>query len=178
MGTFVCKICGKIVDETDRRYGDDICSRECFLKEFWKEKVKWAENNDRTGNDGYAIRVVVQDVLNHCIIGPESNVGGFRGSNGNINFFEMLTGDFKGKIFVTTNLWHQGIVAYYKDQLPINAVKLSKTTVRKMSDKEFISWHQEGRIETIPFDIIMKRIREPLFASGIDWDEETAKHLN
>lgn len=151
MRTFTCKVCGKVRDEKDRIYMQDICSDNCLYKDFWAEKVKYVENNDRTDNDGYALRVIYGDGLSHCVIGPESSTSKFRGNGGHIHLFEMLTGDFKGKVFVTTNLWYQGVVKEYQDKLPLNSKVIQKENLVDIIDKEFIVWKGNGVVESITF---------------------------
>lgn len=90
-----CRICGKGFDE--RQYGEpysDICSQECFDKNFWIE----SENSlsDRS--------VVINNQLYY--IGDEDNDSSFRGHAGEL--FVIKKPD--GTVVRTTNLWYNGSI--------------------------------------------------------------------
>jgi hypothetical protein len=84
---------------------------------FWEEKVRWAENGDRT-EDG---RRVIRRGGWHYVVGAEQYAG-MRGFGGARWAFRLLA---DGRVIHTTNLWFQGeIPAEFLGRLPDNAEQL------------------------------------------------------
>lgn len=106
-----CRICGKEFEKV--QYGHeyyDICSSECFDKNFWLEKVK------NLSDERY---VVLNDELHW--VGDEDTVDSFRGFDGALYFIKKPD----GTVVRTTNLWYNGkIPADIRDKFPENSKKL------------------------------------------------------
>ena len=97
-----CIVCEQEKDSEDflnKRL--QICSDECFLKDFWNSKVKWAEKDDQTSENLPVARIDGE----HYVIGDEDSTSYFRGCAGGVFFIKFLSGKYKGKVLRTTNLW-------------------------------------------------------------------------
>lgn len=95
-------------------------SDECFNDLFWKEKVYYAKNGDKTEAGCLVARIN----NNHYVIGHETNEPKkWRGFGGDEFIIKFTSGPHKGKVVTTTNLWYQGkIDERYRDKLPDNAI--------------------------------------------------------
>lgn len=85
---YTCSICGKHFEDNPM-YSGNICSDECFTKDFWNKAL-----------DDEAI--IVNGECYH--IGPEDFPAIFRGFGG--RKFVIQFND--GRKITTTNLWNQG----------------------------------------------------------------------
>lgn len=133
-----CVICGKEY-EGQPYMGEDICgSTECFRKNFWLEKVKWMEDGDRT-REGICVRINGT----HWHIDKQTD-SVQRGCAGREYFVEFIVGPWAGKIFRTTNLWHQGEINYYKDQLIDNAIWRQREELHGKTVHQFNGWDGYG----------------------------------
>ena len=101
-----CKICGKAFDET--HYGEpyqDICSSECYSKQFWIEKIEVKDKLTIINGECY-------------FIGDENDTSYFRGHAG--RKFKIQKDN--GEIIETTNLWYNGeIPEEFREELKDNA---------------------------------------------------------
>ena len=87
--------------------------------EFWKEKVEWKENGDKTNSGGICVRINGK----HYTIMAEDAVGKlFRGHSARQFIIKFISGPHKGKLYYTTNLWQQGEIDAYKTKLSDNAI--------------------------------------------------------
>ena len=100
-----CIICNKEIDES--KYCDwDLCSSECFYKNFWNEQItsKDDENIVRIDGEQYYIS---NDTSN--------SIKGFGGEEFIIRFFSS-------RVIITNDLWYNGVIpAEYRNKLPNNA---------------------------------------------------------
>lgn len=91
-----------------------------FHREFWEEKVRWAENGDRRERDGaHVLRINGK----HFMAKPGDTGQGFGGRR-------FVWQDLKTlQNFESSNVWHQGTIPPdFRDRLPDNAVWLENTS--------------------------------------------------
>ena len=101
-----CVICNKEIEKSSY-YDKIICSSECFMIDFWNEKV----------NDKNNINVVRAEGEQYYI-GNENNNNSFRGFGGR----KFVVKFFDGREVVSTNLWYNGAIPEdFKERLLDNA---------------------------------------------------------
>lgn len=114
----VCRVCGKEV--TNKRWCIPICSDECFIKDFWNQKV--AQKKDKR-------QVVIGGQVYYI---ADENAIGNRGFDGVVHYIKFLD----GREVRTTNLWVNGkMPEEYRKKLPDNANWMTKEEIKKY-DKE------------------------------------------
>lgn len=101
-----CKICGKVFNEKHyMKPYEDICSGECFTKQFWKEIIAEKDKHTIINGECYAI-------------GDEKDKSYFRGYAG--RKFKIQKDD--NTVIETTNLWYQGVIPEeFRNELKDNA---------------------------------------------------------
>lgn len=117
-----CIICDKEIEQS--KYSNaTLCSSECFITDFWNYYVTQKDNPK-------CIRID----HTHYYIGSESKDNrdmGFRGFGG--RKFTIKHND--GRLIITTNLWHQGVIPdSHLALLPDNAV-WAKTAIDVATEK-------------------------------------------
>lgn len=134
-----CKVCGKTIEYDYYGNGTELCGdAECKSKEFWLKKVQWMEDGDRT-EDSIVARINGRHYLICEQVGHVE-----RGSGGQEFYVEFIVGPFAGKIFRTTNLWDQGEIKHYKDQLTDNAIWRQKHELVDKQIHQFMRWDVYG----------------------------------
>lgn len=104
--TLKCKVCGKKIEKS--RYTNGVlCSAECFVTDYWNERVALRDTADSVRINGI-----------QYFIDKENSKSSFRGFGGRKFIIEF----FDGRVVTTTNLWHNGeIPDTHKSLLPDNA---------------------------------------------------------
>jgi hypothetical protein len=121
-----CTICGITRDKRIFQYMGQ-CSRACFRKDFWNQKVRWANLNDRTEEGTYAIRVDGHHYVADLDAGLLRGNHPFRGFGGSVFYVHFIAGPHVGRFAITNNMWHQGdIPKEHADMLFDNAVFMKK----------------------------------------------------
>ena len=115
-----CKICGKQFEGTHwLPPHEDICSSDCFNRNFWLEIIDEAKKNK------YMHPVI--DGTCYCVC-DEDSISGFRGFDGAL--FYITFND--GHMIATTNLWSNGPVdSRFTDRLPNNAHRSTIDEIKK-----------------------------------------------
>lgn len=120
------------------------------MRPFWKEKLYWLEEGDRTETQNPVLRVngkhyVIEDQhYNRYFDEP-------RGCGGAQYFFEITIGCFAGTLLFSSNVWCQGdIPEEYRDRLYDNAVMLtpSEAFEKIKEGKKFVSFYREKGKQT------------------------------
>lgn len=115
-----CKICGKQFEGTHwLPPHEDICSSDCFNRNFWLEIIDEAKKNK------YMHPII--DGTCYCVC-DEDSISGFRGFDGAL--FYITFND--GHMIATTNLWSNGPVdSRFTDRLPNNAHRSTIDEIKK-----------------------------------------------
>lgn len=99
-----CMICGKEI--TTKKYIENICSSECFEKQYWNQRVKRVNEPTQVVINGYVYQIEREDAC------------GSRGFDGAVHYIKF----FNGRIIRTTNLWSNGLIPEeFREKLPNNA---------------------------------------------------------
>jgi hypothetical protein len=127
VGLAPCTVCGAERSSKQFQFMHE-CSRECFHKAFWNEKLEWADAGDRTPEGSYTVRIDGRHYVGNLEAGLVRNDGRqFLGFSGAVWYIQFLSGPHAPKLFITNNLWHQGdIPADVRSRMPDNAKFLKK----------------------------------------------------
>lgn len=114
-----CRECGKEEQGTYMldRMQELAKGQLCFSCNFWMEKIRWAQNGDKTEQGSQVLRIEGKHEVAHAYIEGELPRFGV-GYGGALFKWKLFTGE-EGK---SNNVWHQGTIPeHFRSRLPDNA---------------------------------------------------------